>query len=458
MKKHLLTLFLFSYFASFSQQMNGLYQANFNKINDQLLISKSHNNQLNEKQFNTCEPFNNGTKHHLTSSSRTLVPIWDSLHYWNIDVNHVDWILKGRSIDFIYDSNNRLISSTRQSTDGLTWANSYKLTYTYDENGNTINQTVIMWTGNSFENNSKVNWTYDLNNNLISETNQNWTNSTWTNTGFRTINTYDANNNNTISLQQNWDGSNWVDASQTLYSYNASNENNTTVVQTYNGTAWENYYQLNNSFDSNHNLIYQETQFWSGSDWSPVSNRVSSTYDANNNLIYYHGETGGPDNWVDLDEGNLYYDLNNDLINNYVKYNWDGSNWGNYNQLCNSYDQNFIQLAHSFKWGSASQWDGGDSTRYYFHTVDDVGFSNKIEDQEPFGVFPNPSNGIYKLWSKNQMNSIEIFSLRGERAYMNNNVKNTSSVEVDLTAYSDGIYLVKIEIDNTVHCIKISKN
>lgn len=71
--------------------------------------------------------------------------------------------------------------------------------------------------------------------------------------------------------------------------------------------------------------------------------------------------------------------------------------------------------------------------------VNDINLANKIS------IYPNPTNGVFTIESEN-MQSIEITSISGE---IIKTIKQNKSnkVDVDLKAYSAGVYFVKITTD-----------
>lgn len=57
-------------------------------------------------------------------------------------------------------------------------------------------------------------------------------------------------------------------------------------------------------------------------------------------------------------------------------------------------------------------------------------------------IFPNPSNGKFKISSNIAISAVDIYNLLGERVYSDYNFNQQSSI--DLSGYSSGTYLIKI--------------
>ena len=74
---------------------------------------------------------------------------------------------------------------------------------------------------------------------------------------------------------------------------------------------------------------------------------------------------------------------------------------------------------------------------------------NIVANEIEFVLYPNPSTGVFSFKDNNNLKSVEVFNLLGERVLTQSNQK-----EIDLSAYSDGIYFAKI---NGVVVIKLVK-
>ena len=68
--------------------------------------------------------------------------------------------------------------------------------------------------------------------------------------------------------------------------------------------------------------------------------------------------------------------------------------------------------------------------------------SNKDIEQNNITLYPNPSNGVFKITSQTTISFIEIMNLQGEMIYRTQ-IK-TDKAEVDLHNFSKGIYFVRI--------------
>lgn len=66
-------------------------------------------------------------------------------------------------------------------------------------------------------------------------------------------------------------------------------------------------------------------------------------------------------------------------------------------------------------------------------------------------VFPNPSNGIFELqWANSSTTQLSVYDITGKQILDNINVESGSNkFNLDLTAFATGIYILKMELDNT---------
>jgi endo-1,3(4)-beta-glucanase len=60
-------------------------------------------------------------------------------------------------------------------------------------------------------------------------------------------------------------------------------------------------------------------------------------------------------------------------------------------------------------------------------------------------MYPNPTNGKFKIaGSSKDISKIEIYNLLGEKMHSSTTANPKTSVEIDLSAFAKGMYLVKI--------------
>ncbi|MHA3789983.1 T9SS type A sorting domain-containing protein, partial [Flavobacterium hauense] len=87
-------------------------------------------------------------------------------------------------------------------------------------------------------------------------------------------------------------------------------------------------------------------------------------------------------------------------------------------------------------------------------TLGTVGFENTANQ---ISIYPNPSNGIFKLELKGELAqdyTLEIFNLQGQRVYQNSLI---NLQEIDLSNQADGMYLLKFSDGQSTFTKKIVK-
>ena len=72
-------------------------------------------------------------------------------------------------------------------------------------------------------------------------------------------------------------------------------------------------------------------------------------------------------------------------------------------------------------------------------------------------VYPNPTNGIIKIESEGSVTAIEVYTLLGARVYSTTNINEFSNTEVDLSDFTNGIYMVIVRSGDTFKNIRVVK-
>jgi hypothetical protein len=88
---------------------------------------------------------------------------------------------------------------------------------------------------------------------------------------------------------------------------------------------------------------------------------------------------------------------------------------------------------------------------------DDITSQDNLQEQSKISITPNPSTGIFTLFSSNELSSIEVVNYLGTRVY--NKTLNTVSgnIDVDISTSPPGIYLVKVISGDKVISKKVIK-
>lgn len=452
MKKLLLFAIMALSINAFAQnKTTDFYFQHHYSISTEYLLGKIHRTEC--KTSNSHSEMNPGQDiKHQTPQLPSLIQIYDSIYDWQWDNLNLEWKIKSRSINIIYDANNNLTEGIWQDWGGNTWQNSSKYTNTYDVNNNLTSELYQGWNGSDWVDLYKFTYTYDANNNVTS--NKYEISNGMALENFRQYTyTYDVNNNRTSGLMQMWNGSTWVNSSLYTYTYDANNYPTVYLLQNWNGNSWENYFQSIYSYDANNILTSLLRQSWNVYIWEDLY-LSTFTYDANNNQIKEFIQDWNGNIWKNFWQDTTIYDANNNPIN-YLSQYWISNSWVNSYQIAFTYDANNFTQSEVLKWWneSGTSIESGDSTYYYFHTV--LGLNDWTVQEGNITVYPNPTNGKFTISSNSTISSIEIYNLLGELIRSNFTFNQQTSTEIDLSKESKGLYFAKMKVGTKVYARKI---
>ncbi len=85
-----------------------------------------------------------------------------------------------------------------------------------------------------------------------------------------------------------------------------------------------------------------------------------------------------------------------------------------------------------------------------------VGLDDISLEDNSITIYPNPTNSEVNISSENFINSVEIFNSLGQRVYYS--VVNSNTKTIDISSFSNGVYILRVITDNGVIRKKIIKN
>ena len=85
-----------------------------------------------------------------------------------------------------------------------------------------------------------------------------------------------------------------------------------------------------------------------------------------------------------------------------------------------------------------------------------VGLDDISLDDNSITIYPNPTNSEVNISSENIINSIEIFNSLGQRVYYS--VVNSMEKTIDISSFTNGVYILGVNTENGVIRKKIIKN
>ncbi len=80
-----------------------------------------------------------------------------------------------------------------------------------------------------------------------------------------------------------------------------------------------------------------------------------------------------------------------------------------------------------------------------------------IENNEMISAYPNPTNGIITVRSEGSIKSIDVYSITGAKIYSRPNITDQASKEIDLSNFSNGVYIIIVNDGVKNHSLKVTK-
>ncbi len=72
-------------------------------------------------------------------------------------------------------------------------------------------------------------------------------------------------------------------------------------------------------------------------------------------------------------------------------------------------------------------------------------------------AYPNPTTGIVTIKSEGSIKSIDVYSITGAKIYSKPNISNSSSNEVDLSQFQNGVYILVVNDGIKNHTMRVVK-
>lgn len=88
--------------------------------------------------------------------------------------------------------------------------------------------------------------------------------------------------------------------------------------------------------------------------------------------------------------------------------------------------------------------------------IDDCLLSNPDFEINSVSIFPNPSQDFVSINSEKPITEFQVYSALGRLIYKSTSSKYTEML--DISAYTNGIYFVRLEVDGQISTFQILKN
>lgn len=373
-----------------------------------------------------------------------LFQLMDSIYILQWDTVHSVWSYSQKTYSMVYDANNNLISYLEDLYSQNAWEKYNQWIITFDENNDETKEIIKRWNGIEYEDILQRIYTFNNNHKSTNLTFQKWANNVWENF-FQYTASYDQNNNQLSYTSAKWNGSEWSNQNQDLYTYNEHNDLILQQGQYWYNEAWNTNEQWIISYDANYKRTYALEQNWDIDAWYDTFQEFT-TYDTINNST-----TDILQDWDGFMWTNNYmtisnYDDNNNLIQYFTK-QWNGNNYSDYYEEIYTYDNEQFLSDKSSKYFNTEDKSiiGADSTHYYFRTISG---SNTLKGEfVDLDISPNPSSGNFVISNSGDQVLISCYTIFGDRIYQTDKCTGENPLEIDLSAFGKGLYLIIVEND-----------
>ena len=112
-------------------------------------------------------------------------------------------------------------------------------------------------------------------------------------------------------------------------------------------------------------------------------------------------------------------------------------------------NQNITPLNNGIYWALGTDANGCVSDTA-FYTV--TNFVTSISDiTNLFKIYPNPTNGLINVYSKENIETIEVFNNLGDLIYSKNNTQHSQELyQLDISGNASGIYMIRLKVNNQI--------
>jgi hypothetical protein len=100
-------------------------------------------------------------------------------------------------------------------------------------------------------------------------------------------------------------------------------------------------------------------------------------------------------------------------------------------------------------------WSNSSEQGTFTLRLSDNGLGNNSFNSSNFSYYPNPVKDILNLSYNQEISFVEVFNLLGQK--VSSNAINANQGQVDMSNFSNGVYLVKVTSNNQVKTIRVIK-
>lgn len=394
-------------------------------------------------------------------------PLENTYYSWNNNLN--SWKNSYKTI-FDYDSygNKIEILDLKWNTTISDWENISKYTTVYDINGNKIEIAIYYWNTelNNWKGNSKQEYTFNLNNNPTELNKYSWNNELYNwKKNSRIVYSYDENENliEELILFREFSSQTMVKFQKHVYSYNNTGQKVEDLV--YNWKPDYNEFQLSGKFVYTYNeegkiIKYLEA----GRDntlniWIPII-KADYSYFGNTKRQINFFKNISTNTWRKTNMYDTSFDANENMTE-FIEYSWSSlaNDWRKMKKYLRTYDSynNPTEYSDMLWSDELNDWTGGFAKDIVYWSSIAINV-NTPSDSQTIKIFPNPTSGNVNFTSKQLKNKdfrLEVLDLNGLVLFSKKFDSGNTDYTIDLSGFSQGMYLLRVQGDGFMGTEKV---
>lgn len=492
MKKIILLLSIFSSFSAFAQncRLDTLYQYSIN-VNDirtpvfrtinsfnsgNLVTKEIKQNRVGNAWENFQEvsiTYNSNNKITLNLVKRWVNNAWENFskteftyHTSNKEMenNSYTWNnsnstwMPNQSFVRTYDANGNELSYTLKTGYLSEWRNNTQSMSEVDANGNVTLHTTLKWNLGTlaWDKQTQISRTYNAYNNKLTEEYRNWnaSNSTFV-PSTKWIYTYNTDENLTEELYHQWNGISFVSNLKTFYIYNADKNLVTKTTQRY-FAEWKTTNKVIYVYNSSKLLITElESTFDLSTGNETPAYKTEYTFNTNSDRTSTAYSSWNGTSYITTQRINYTFNTNNQLTEVLtLLYNQTVMNLVPLTKETYEYDANGLRTSYEVRQSFSidlGKYQTGARYEYVCTNVSATSINKKIINK--INIYPNPAIDNINV-TITIPSYIFIYNNLGELVY--NNQAENELLQIDLSNFQTGIYIVKIKNNLESNIQKIS--
>ncbi len=323
---------------------------------------------------------------------------------------------------------------------------------------------IQLWQNDNWINYEKNEWKYDAHGNEVERLNLVWEDNDWVNKS-KSFTEWNEANKRISSTSLRWDGNYWINQSKSVTTY--TDNGDVSVHSSYDWVygIWENAYRHSYLYNQDQQKIAYVYEFWYEHNWLKQDSSVYS-YDTSafqSLSMSYHKDMSNE--WY-LSERTIS-EYSSDYKNLVLTTQYGWNNWKNHHRdFFTVISNEAVMIDRSEEWDHEAWWPRLDIKRYYYDSATMYIYVRKAWDMNnqlrswdstywvpplPTGdkenhlrtdklfVFPNPSDGFFRVLTDMNPQTILIYNLKGEVVYKDYLV-GRKSTDIHLRFLPTGLY------------------